>query len=1008
MGYTKLNNIIGWVCFLIAAVTYILTLEPSVSFWDAGEFIAAGDKMQVVHQPGAPLFLMIEKFFSLFAFGDNTKIAWYMNLGSALASAFTILFLFWTITALAKKLIPNAEKVLSKTQMISVFGAGVVGALAYTFSDSFWFSAVEAEVYALSSLFTAIVFWAMLKWEASADEPDADRWLLFIAYMMGLSIGIHLLNLLTIPALALVYYFKKNPVPSRVGMLKALGIGILILAVIQYGIIQYLVAIGARFDLFFVNTLGMGFGTGVIAFALLLIAAFVSGIRYSIKHQKRLLNLGLLSATLLIFGYCSFAMIVIRAQANPNLNNNDPDNAFSFLGYLNREQYGDRPLLTGPNFNSQPIAIKEGAETYRKGASKYEVAGKKIDYTYDRTTLLPRMYSDRDGHPDFYREWMRFDDSHFPTLIDNVGFLLSYQIGHMYLRYFLWNFAGRQNDTQGFGSYFEGNWLSGIKVLDALRLGNQDHLPPSITENSGYNRFFFLPLILGIAGAVWHFKRRKSDAGIVALLFFFTGIAIVLYLNQTPLEPRERDYAFTGSFYAFSIWIGLGVPAMQQWLGKRTNGTTAAVGATVLGLMVAPGIMVAQGWDDHDRSDKMLAHDLAKNYLESCAPNAILFTYGDNDTYPLWYIQEVEHVRPDVRLVNLSLFDAEWYINGMKRTQNASAPLPISMKESQYVKGTRDVMYYQDYKIEGDVELKNILDLLLSDNPEDMVQMQDGSKENFMPTKNLRLSINKADVLRNKVVALKDSASIADALTWTYNKNLVTKGTLAMFDILVHNNWERPIYFTSGMPPEQFNGLNKYLYNEGLILRLMPLQADTTRQGQPANPEALYENLVNRFAWGNLKGSKYLDTESQRQVSTLTNIFNTAVESLIDGGKTEQAKTVVDRYFDVMPGEIHSMFGAAGKYILGENLYVLGDRKKASVLIRQSANYIEKELIYVADVSTSKNSFVGGQNVQLGLSLWNQMIQTAKKNNEIALSSDLERRFKGLEGRFADFFVAQP
>ena len=1006
MAYSRINNGTGWFCFIVALITYILTLEPSVSYWDAGEFIAAADKMQIVHQPGAPLFLMLQKFFSLLAFGDETKVAYFMNLGSTIASAFTILFLFWTITALAKKIVSVKDEQLSNQQLIGIMGAGLVGALAYTFSDSFWFSAVESEVYALSSLFTAVVFWAMLKWEAAADDSASDRWLLFIAYMMGLSIGIHLLNLLTIPALAMVYYFRKTQHPTRSGMLKALFLGIIILAVIQYGIIQYLVAIGAYFDLFFVNTLGAGFGVGVIVYSILLIAGFVFGIRYSIKHGKRLLNIGLLSAVLLIFGYCSFAMIVIRAQANPNLNNNDPDNAFSFLGYLNREQYGDRPLLFGPNYSSQITEVKEGAPLYRKGESKYETAGKKLEYVYDKTTLLPRMHGDRNGHPDFYKEWMRFDDARSPTLIDNIGFLLSYQIGHMYLRYFLWNFVGRQNDTQGFGSYVDGNWLSGIKPLDALRLGNQDHLPPSIVENNGYNRFYFLPFILGIIGMVWHFKRSRGDAGIVVLLFFFTGIAIVLYLNQTPLEPRERDYAFTGSFYAYAIWIGLSVLAIQQWLQKRVKAQVAITGALTVCLLAAPVLMAAEGWDDHDRSDRLVTHDLAANYLESLAPNAILFTYGDNDTYPLWYIQEVEKVRPDVRLVNLSLFDAEWYINGMKRPQNSSAPLPITMKESQYAKGTRDVMYYQDYKVNGNVELKTILELLLSDNPEDKLEMQDGRRENFLPTKNFQLSINKADVLRYKGVDSQDSTKIADALRWTYNKNFVTKGTLAMFDILVHNNWERPIYFTAGMPPEQFNGLNEYLYNEGLVMRLMPLKADTARPGPLRNTEALYQNLHDKFEWGNLKETAYVDPESRRQLSNFTNMFNSGIGGLIVEGKPEKAKALLRKYFEVMPEGIQSMYTAAGKTMLAENLYALRDNKMAATLIRQAADYVEREMIYVADVSTSKNSFVGGQDVQLAFSIWNQMIQAARENGDAALAQELDQRYKGLESRFSAFFAA--
>ncbi|WP_285059098.1 DUF2723 domain-containing protein [Pedobacter ginsengisoli] len=1008
MNYSKINNITGWICFAIATITYILTLEPSVSFWDCGEFIASALKMQVVHQPGAPLFLMIQRFFSLFAFGDATKVAYFMNVGSAIASGATILFLFWTITALAKKVLIKENEEISKANMISIMGAGLVGALAYTFSDSFWFSAVESEVYALSSLFTAIVFWAILKWEAVANEPRADRWLLFIAYIMGLSIGIHLLNLLTIPAIAFVYYFKKTKKATTSGIFKTGIIGILILAVIQYGIIQYLVSLGAYFDLFFVNTLGMGFGSGVIFFAIVLIGALVWGIRYSIKHQKKILNLALLSTVLIIFGYGSFAMIIIRAKADPNLNNSDPDNAFSFLGYLNREQYGDRPLLFGPNYNSQPVEVKEGKTLYRKGADKYENAGKKSEYVYDRTTPFPRMYSDDARHVGYYKDMLGLDDAHFPTLIDNVRFFFSYQLGLMYTRYFLWNFVGRQNDDQGQGSAYEGQWLSGIKPIDGLLLGSQKNLPPTIVDSKAYNRFFFLPLIIGLLGAIWHFKRSQKDAGIIALLFFFTGIAIVLYLNQKPMEPRERDYAYAGSFYAFAIWIGLGVLALREWLSKKLTPANGAILATAAGLLAAPVIMAAQGWDDHDRSEKMVAHDIAVDYMESCAPNAILFTYGDNDTYPLWYIQEVENVRPDIRLVNLSLFDTDWYINGMKRRQNESEPLPISMKESQYIQGVRDVMYYQDYKLAGSVELSNILAILLSDNDADKIARQDGSKDNFIPTKNFKLTVNREDVLKNNVVAAADSAKIVPAMEWTFNKNYVTKGTLAMFDILVHNNWKRPVYFASTVPSEQYNGLDNYLYTEGLALRLRPLKVDTTLgRSDLINTPVLYNNLMNKFKWGNVKTANYLDTQSADDISIFTNLFNTAMSGLLKEGKIEDAKKVADRYFQVMPDRFYGMRSTMGAYFMSENLYAIGDVKRANQLIEKSAVYIKKELDYLADISESKNKFTGGQNVQLGMSFLNQMANIAEKNKQTKLSKELTDEFNYLEGRFSKYFAAQ-
>jgi hypothetical protein len=1009
MNYTKINNITGWLCFLIAAVTYILTLEPSVSFWDCGEFIASAFKMQVVHQPGAPLFLMIQRFFSIFAFGDTTKIAYFMNVGSALASAATILFLFWTITALAKKMVvKQANQELSTGDLITVMGAGVVGALAYTFSDSFWFSAVESEVYALSSLFTAIVFWGILKWEAHADEPRADRWLLFIAYIMGLSIGIHLLNLLTIPAIAFVYYFKKEGKPTNAGIIKTMVVGILILAVVQYGIIQYVVSFGAYFDLFFVNTLGLGFGTGVVFFAILLIGALVWGIRYSIQHQNKILNLALLSTVLIIFGYCSFAMIIIRAKANPNLNNSNPDNAFSFLSYLNREQYGDRPLLFGPNYNSEKVALKEGKNLYRKGATQYEVAGKKTDYDYDRTTVFPRMYSDEPRHVEEYKSLMGFDDSHFAGLFDNINYLFKYQIGNMYMRYFMWNFVGRQNDDQGAGVY-QGQFLSGVKPIDAMMLGDQSHLPPSIVESSAYNRFFFLPLIIGLLGAVWHFKRNQKDAGVVGLLFFFTGLAIVLYLNQKPLEPRERDYAYAGSFYAFAIWIGFGVFALREWLFKKVNAQNGAIGATVIALFAAPIIMGAQGWNDHDRSSKMVAHDIAVDYLESCAPNAILFTYGDNDTYPLWYIQEVENVRPDIRLVNLSLFDTDWYIDGMKRKQNESEPLPISMKPSQYVQGVRDVMYYQDYKIAGSVELKNILDVLLSDDDADKVPLQNGTKENFIPTKNFKLTINPADVIKTGTVKAADAAKITPAMEWTFNKGYVTKGTLAMLDILAHNDWKRPIYFASTVPSDQFNGLDNYLYTEGLAMRLLPLKIDSAAgRSELVNTDILYHNMYNKFKWGNVKNSEYLDPQSSDDISIFNNIFNTTVTGLIKEGKIADAKKVVARYFEVMPDKFYGMRSMMGVYFMAENLYTLGDAARANAMMEKSANYIQKELTYLADVSKSKGRFVGGQNVQLGLQFLNQMVKTATEQKQVQLATKLSAQFAGLEARFSPYFAQGP
>lgn len=1033
MNYFKINNIVGWISFFVATTTYILTLEPSVSFWDCGEFIASALKMQVVHQPGAPLFLMIQRFFAIFAMGDVTKVAYFMNLGSAIASGATILFLFWTITALAKKVLVKKDEVISKANIITIMGAGLVGALAYTFSDSFWFSAVESEVYALSSLATAVVFWAILKWEAIADEPHADKWLLFIAYIMGLSIGIHLLNLLTIPALAFVYYFKKTKNPTTKGIFKTFGIGILILAIVQFGIIQYLVSFGAYFDLFFVNTLGLGFGTGVLFFMILLVTGLVLAIRYSIKHQKKILNLALLSTVLIIFGYGSFAMILIRAQAKPNLNNSNPDNAFSFLSYLNREQYGDKPLLIGKNYNSFPKLTEDGGnpvrvetgKSYRKGVDKYEVSGIKTKEIYEENpgfpdsirrlqhqVLFPRMHSgDNQQHVDYYKDLMGFSDTHFPSVFDNISFFARYQVGFMYMRYFLWNFAGRQNEDQGQGSYYEGQWLSGIKPIDAMRLGDQTNLPPSITESNSYNRYFFLPLILGLMGAIWHFRRNQKDAGVIGLLFFFTGLAIVIYLNQTPLEPRERDYAYVGSFYAFAIWIGLGVIAIKEWFFEKLSPQTAAIGATVIALACGPILMASQNWDDHDRSSKMLAHDIAVSYLESCAPNAILFTYGDNDTYPLWYAQEVEGIRPDIRLVNLSLFDTDWYIDGMRRKVHQSEPLPITMKPSQYVSGERDVMYSREMQIEGSVELKQIVDLLLSDDPEDKVGLTDGTKTNFIPTKNFKLTVNPQDVISTGTLPAADLSKITPVMEWKFNKGYVTKGTLAMLDIIAHNDWKRPIYFCSTVPSNQFNGLDNYLYSEGLALRLLPLKQDSisSNMGEDLiNLDPLYDHVMNKFKWGNIKNASYLDTQSADDISIFNRIFNNLTTGLIKHGRIEDAKKVMLKYDEVMPTKIYGLRNVMSVATMAQNLYTLGETEKANNLLKKYAAYIQKEVSYLADVSKSKNQLVGGQNVQIALVYGLEpMARVAGQYKQAKLSTDLEKQYQTLYEKFSMYFGPQ-
>jgi hypothetical protein len=720
--YRRYNLLLGWGVFLVSLIVYLLTIEPTASFWDCGEFIATAYKMEVGHPPGAPFFMVLGRLFTLFAGGDVTRVAVTVNILSAIASAFTILFLFWSLTHLVKKFF-SAEEAGSPVAMITIFGSAMVGSLAYTFTDSFWFSAVEAEVYSTSSLFTAVVFWAILKWENVADEPGANRWIILIAYLMGLSIGVHLLNLLTIPAIILVYYFRKYT-PTVRGVIAALAVSVAILGVVNYMLIPGLTAVAGRFELLFVNDMDMPFNSGVIVYALLLFGGLIFGIYYTHNRGSVMWNTILLGLFVIVIGYSSYAVIVIRSTANTPLDESNPDSVFSLLSYLNREQYGDNPLLYGAFFNARPIGMEQGKPSYYKGEKKYYKVDKNREYKYNKDAkgLFPRMWSSQDKHANEYIYWAKMDESKLydvrrdeqgnpvldqfgtyrydrskpiavPTFGENMRFFFRYQIGYMYLRYFMWNFAGRQNDIQGHGELTKGNWISGIKFIDQARLGPQNSLPASIVDNKAHNRYYMLPLLLGLVGAYFQFKKHNRDFWVITLLFILTGIAIVAYLNQYPLQPRERDYAYAGSFYAFAFWIGIGVAGLIAWVSKKKKSMVASVAVVLVSLILVPGLMARENWDDHNRSRRYTAPAFARNFLNSCLPGGIMFTNGDNDTFPLWYIQEVEGVRSDVRIVNLSYLTADWYIDQMKQTFYGSEALPISMTKDKYEQGKRDYAY---------------------------------------------------------------------------------------------------------------------------------------------------------------------------------------------------------------------------------------------------------------------------------------------------------------------------
>ena len=965
-NFRKLNLIGGWITWLIATIVYMLTIEPTTSFWDCGEFIATAYKLEVGHPPGAPLFMMLARFFTLFAAPEQA--AMMVNIMSGLASSFTILFLFWTITSFGRKIALKSGE-LTDAKLYAIIGSGFVGALAYTFTESFWFSAVEGEVYALSSLFTAVVFWAILKWEGAADKSHNLKWLVLIAYLMGLSIGVHLLNLLAIPAIVLVFYFRRFKTTPK-GIITALALSVLILGTIQYGIIPGAIIIASKFELLFTNTFGLPFNTGFISYIVVLIAAIIFGLHYTQKNKKVIANTALLCVTAILLGYSSFAVILIRSNADTPMDENNPENVFTFLSYLNREQYGDRPLFNGHSFNS-PLDTKK---PYKDGSPLYyqdKESGKYI-ITDDRKnsipnfddrflSLIPRMWSQEGKHKSHYKKWsnfkgkpVRYQDANgqtkvinTPTFGENMSYLFKYQLGWMYWRYFMWNFSGRQNDIQGHGNSVHGNWISGIDFIDEARLGSQDNLPDYIAKNPAHNKYYMLPFLLGLIGLTFQFSRDKKDGAIVGLLFFFTGIAIVLYLNQYPLQPRERDYAYAASFYAYAIWIGLGVYAIFDFLKNKVPAKLSAMAVTLACLVFVPGILASENWDDHSRADRYTGRDFAKNYLDSCAPNAILFTNGDNDTFPLWYVQEVEEYRTDVRVINLSLLNTDWYINQMRKKAYESEPVPLNLPEKKIRQGTNDYLpVYERKQIKGHINVDDLIDFIKSDNPQTKIQVSSGKRIDYIPTKKLKVSVDKQKVLANGTVPPEMADQVTD-IKWEIKKNYVLKNDLTILDILSANDWERPIYFASTTGLASYIGLEDYFRAEGMTYRLVPVKKQPSADGNPGyvNSDILYDRLMNDFHWGGMDTNDiYMDETNRRMTMSLRITFSRLAEQLIAEQRNEDAKAVLDKAFEVMP-EKNVPYDVFVMY-LAENYYAIGEDEKGNEIVGKLADMYEKELAY--------------------------------------------------------------
>ena len=990
--FRLVDNLMGWITFAIAAFVYCSTVEPTASFWDCPEFITTAYKLEVGHPPGAPFFMLTGNLFTQFV-SDPTKVALMVNIMSALFSAACIMFLFWSISHLTRKLVGTNGQISTLGQLITVEASALTGALIYTFSDTFWYSAVEGEVYAYSSLFTAVVFWLMLKWEDHADEPHSDRWLIFIAYLTGLSIGVHLLNLLCLPALVLVYYFRRYPNANARGSLIALAGSFALVAAVLYGIVPGIVKVGGWFELLFVNTLGLPFNTGMIVYMILLVGIvlwsiwettvqrnrlrmnlsylfsvgmlgipfyshgftsifvgiLVLAVLYFVLNRQvnkthwisaRLMNTSLLCMLMIMIGYSSYAVIVIRSSANTPMDQNSPEDIFTLGSYLSREQYGDRPLFYGQQYTSQvkyksdgqyctPVS-KQGAPVYQRKEKaspeekdRYIIQRYDIDYVYAQNVLFPRMYSER--HAADYESWLggvkgntvpydrcgELVQVKVPTMFENIRFFLSYQVNFMYWRYFMWNFAGRQNDVQGHGEWEHGNWITGIPFLDNLRLGDQSKLPTELRENKGRNVFYCLPLILGLIGLFWQlFRNTKENRGegekqfwVVFFLFFMTGLAIVIYLNQTPVQPRERDYAYAGSFYAFAIWCGMGVAGVAEALRRVLRNENLCAGLSCLCVLV-PIQMAGQTWDDHDRSGRYTCRDFGQNYLQSLdeGKHPIVFTNGDNDTFPLWYCQETEGIRTDARVCNLSYLQTDWYIDQMKRPAYDSPAVPIHWSRLQYVEGTREgvavrpgmleqvINYYKDdpaamREALGDnpYELRNIIDKwVLNDNPDLQI----------IPTDSIVFAVDKEAVRRSGMMLAGDS--IPDFMHISLKgKRAVYKSEMMMYEMLAQCNWERPLYVATTVGPDNYGSLGNYFVQEGLVNRITPF--NTKANGQNMDTDRMYDNMMNKFKFGGLdKPGIYLDETVMRMCYTHRRAFAQLALRLLQEGKTDKVAKLID------------------------------------------------------------------------------------------------------------------
>lgn len=993
ISYRKINNITGWALAVIAFIIYFLSMEPTASFWDCGEFLACAYKLEVGHSPGAPFFMLLQRLFALGAGTDawfarpSATAAYAINILSVTTSALTILFLFWTITALSKKVI-SRYSLPGRKQSILILCAGITGALAYTFSDTFWFSAVEAEVYATSSFFTAIVFWAILQWEQVADQPHADRWLLLIAFLVGISIGVHLLNLLTIPAIAMVYYFRRFRTTRR-GIFLAFCTGCLLLALVQFGIIQYLPIMASALELFFVNRLGLPFNSGTFVFLLLLTSVLVWGLWFSRRKNRHLLHTGILCIIFIITGFSSYTIPVIRSNAGPPVNVNNPDNIIGLVPYVQREQYVHPPLLYGQDFNSEITGIKEGKQFYypeQTGEdSRYREAGAKADYTYEPSglRLFPRIWDNTDpAHQQFYRNYLSLGKEEKPSAKDNLSYFFSYQVNWLWWRYFMWNYAGRQNDTEGQGEARNGNWISGIPLLDYSRTGHMDLMSDPYKSNAARNEYYCLPLILGFMGMVWHIRSARKDALVIALFFFCTGIAIALYLNMNPLQPRERDYAFVGCTYVFAIWIGMGVLFVEK-IFRRFAPRISTIAAFLLCLATVPALMAKEGWNDHNRSGKTLAKATAKNTLLSCPPGAILFTQGDNDTYPLWYLQEVEGIRPDVRVIITELLNADWYIEQLQYKINDADAVPMIWSKADYMGDNNNyIPYYEHPQIPKDryFDLYEICTFINSKDQRNKLSNNTGKQVSFLPSRNFSLSFPPEGP--------EDNALASDSSHKMYfgiRENGIQKKELAIMNIIAANakaGWKRPVYFNGSYPNrEDVLGLSPYMRMEGIVYRLAPFKREDfqpeSRQVNNIDVAKSLQHFTALYQYGGAEKNNVYFDEKNRVMLVAYRLNSIQLADRLSGmGRKKEAEQLLDKMLlritpESYPHDDLSLY-------MAEAYYHAGALQKGAALAAILSNNAKQDMLWINDLGEKQKNALS-QDLQRNVSMLNRLAEAAKE-----------------------------